>query len=127
MEELAGILNQTGSFRSLQESSEFVRDTALEGIESMIKTVQRLETAFMVDIVSSDMSLLYGDPDTAFDGAKMINEGSKKASKSGNGKIAGTTGVGVEKSICGQGENRRAEILLKARVILEQDVIKGGK
>ena len=124
VKELAGLLNQTGSFPSLRESAKFVQNVALEGIESMIRTAQRLETAFMVDVTSSDMSLLYGYPDTAFDDAKMTNEfGSKSACKPGKeGKIAGTTEVGVEKSICGQGESRRAETLLKVKVVLKKDL-----
>ena len=83
----------------------------------------------MVDIASSNMTLLFEAPDTVFDGARMINEfGLKSVSKPGKeGRIAGTTEVGVEKSICGQGETGRAEILLKAKVVLEKDVIRGGK
>jgi len=129
VEELAGILNQTGSFPSLQESFKFVRDLVLEGIKSMIETAQRLETAFMVDVASSDMSLLYGYPDTMFDKAKMTNEfGSDSACKPGKeGRIVGTTEIGVEKGICGQGEIRRAEVLLKVRVVLEKDVVEDGK
>ena len=129
VEKLAGILNQTGSFPSLQQSSKFVRDTALEGIKLMIQTSQRLETAVMVEVASSDLSLLYGYPDTAFDEAKMINEfGSDSACKPGKeGKIVGTTEVGVEKSICGQGETGRAETLLKAKVVLEVDVVGDGR
>jgi len=128
VEELAGILNQTGFFPSLQQSSKFVRDSALEGIKSMIETARRLETAFMVDVASSDMSLLYGYPDTMFDEAKMTNDfGPDSACKPGEeGKIVGTTEVGVEKSICGQGETRRAETLLKVKVVLEKDVVGGG-
>ena len=129
VEELAGILNQTGSFPSLQESSKFVRDSALEGIKSMIETVQRLETAFMVDVASSDLSLLYGHPDTMFNKAKMTNKlESDGACKPGKeGKIVGTTEVGVEKSICEQGETRHAETLLKVKVVLEKDVVGDGK
>ena len=125
--ELAGILNQTGSFPSLQQSSKFIRDTALGGIKSMIQTAQRLETAFMVEVASSDLSLLYGYPDTMFDKAKMINEfGSDSACKPGKeGKIVGTTEVGVEKSTCGQDKIRRAETLLKVKVVLKKDL--GGR
>ena len=129
MEELAGIVNQTGSFQSLQESSKFVRDTAFGGIKSMIETAQRLETAFMVDVASGGMSLLYGYPDTMFDKAKMANEfGSDSACKPGEeGRIVGTTEVGIEKGVCGQGEIRRAETLLKVRVVLEKDIVGDGK
>ena len=129
IEELAGILDETGSFPSLQESSKFVQESVLEGIKSMIEISQRLETAFMIDVASSDLSLLYGDPDTMFDKAKMANEfGSDSACKPGEeGKIVGTTEVGVEKSICGQGEIRLAETLLKAKVVLEEDVVEDEK
>jgi len=129
VEELAGILNQTGSFPSLQQSSKFVRDTAFGGIKSMIENSQRLETAFMVDVASGGMSLLYGYPDTMFDKAKMANEfGSDSACKPGEeGRIVGTTEVGVEKGICGEGEIRRAETLLKVRVVLEKDIVGDGK
>ena len=128
VEESARILNQTGSFPSLQESSKFVRDTALEGIKSMIETAQRLETAFMVDVASSDMSLLYEYPDAIFDKAKMTSKlGSDGACEPGEeGKIVGTTEVGVEKGVCGQGEIRRAETRLKVRVVLEKDVVGDG-
>jgi len=90
----------------------------------MIETSQRLETAFMVDVASSDLSLLYGYPGAMFDKTKMTNEfGSDSACKPGKeGKIAGTTEVGVEKSICGQGETRRAETLLKVKVVLKKDL-----
>ena len=129
MEELAGLLVETGSFPSPEKSLKFVKTVALEGIEAMIQTAQRLETAFMVDVTSSDMSLVYESPDTPFDEAKMINEfGSKSASKSGKrDRIAGTTEVGVEKRICGQGKTGRAETLLKAKVVLEKDVVGDGK
>ena len=94
----------------------------------MIDTAQRLETAFMVDVASGGMSLLYGYPDTVFDKAKMANEfGTDSACKPGEeGRIVGTTEVGVEKGKCGQGEIRRAETLLKVRVVLEKDVVGDG-
>ena len=64
-----------------------------------------------------------------FDEAKMANEfGSDSACKPGEeGKIVGTTEVGVEKSICGQGEIRLAETLLRAKVVLEEDVVEDEK
>ena len=129
VEELAGILNQTGSFPSLQESSKFVQDTALGGIKSMIQTAQRLETAVMVEVASSDLSLLYVYPNTAFDKAKMTDEFEpRSACEPGKeGKIVGTTAVGVEKSICEQGKTGRAETLLKAKVVLEVDVVGDGR
>lgn len=130
MEHMAGLLSETGSFSSPQHSLDFVRTVALERIESMIRTTQRLEAAFMVDVTSSDMSLLFESPGTVFDEAKMTNEfGSDSASKPGRrDKIAGTTEVGLGKSICGgPGEPRREEILLKPKVVLEKDVVGDGK
>ena len=105
MEELAGVLNETGSFSSTQSSLEFVRTTVLERIESIIRISQRLEAAFMVDVLSSDMSL-----------------------PGGQDRIAGTTEVGVGKSMRGGPDgNRRAEILLKTKVVLVRDVVGDGK
>ena len=135
--ELVGTLDRTGSFPPPQQSLETVQTAApeptqtvaLDRIESIIQISQRLETAFMIDVASSDLSLLYGDPDTMFDKAKMANEfGSDSACKPGEeGKIVGTTEVGVEKSICGQGETRPAETVLKVKVVLEKDVVGDGK
>jgi hypothetical protein len=130
VELLAGLLDETGLFSSHEKSSEFVRTVALERIESMIRTAKRLESAFMVDITSSNMALLFENPGTLLDEARMINEfGPDSAFKPGRGdKIAGTTEVGVEKNIRGgPGEARRAEILLKPRVVLERDAVGDGK
>jgi len=130
MEQLAGILEETGSFPSPQQSLEFVQTVGVERIESMIQTAQRLETAFMIDVTSSDMSLLYENPETMFDDAKMINEfGSDSAYKPGKrDKIAGTTEVGVKKiAYGGPGEAPQVGILLKPKVVLERDVVGDGK
>jgi len=85
----------------------------------------------MVDVISSDMFLLFEAPDTVFDGARMTDEcKSRGASKPGrqDHRIAGTIEVGVGKSIWGgPGETRRAKILLKPKVVLETDVIGDGK
>jgi len=127
---LSELLAKAGSFPSSEESLEFVQTVALGKIESTIRTTQRLESAFMVDVTSSDMSLLYENPDTIFDDAKMTNEfGSDSASRPGmRERIAGTTEVGVKKRICGgPGETRRAEILLKPKVVLEKDVVGDGE
>ena len=100
---------------------------ALEGIESTIRLAQRLELAFMVEVTSSDMSLLFEATDTIFDDTKMTNDfGSSDGSTPGKqDKIVGTTEVGVGKSICdGVGKGRRMEILLKPKVVLERDVVK---
>jgi len=87
--ELAGTLDKTGSFPPPQQSLEsvqtaapepaqtvtfkFVQTAALDRIESMIRTAQRLETAFMVNVASSNVAL-FEAPDTVFDDARMINE-----------------------------------------------------
>jgi len=74
----------------------------------------------MVEVTSSDMSLLFEAPGTEFDGARMIDE-----FESGRrDKVVGVTEVGVKKSVCrGPGEGRRVEILLKTKVVLEEDVM----
>ena len=84
----------------------------------------------MVDVTSSDMSLIYENPEIVFDDAKMTNGfGPDSASKPGRrDRIAGTTEVGVRKSIWGgPGETGRAEVLLKPKVVLEKDVVGDGK
>ena len=96
----------------------------------MIRTVQRLKAAFMVDVTSSDMALLFEIPDTVFDEARMADEFESDGDSEGGGqdRIAGMTEVGVEKSTCGKpGEARRVEILLKTKVVLEKDIVGGGK
>ena len=131
-EKLANALYETGSFSSTKQTLEFVKATALEGIESIIRVTRRLERVFMVEVTSSNMSLLSETPGTVFDGARMINDlGSGSApmiSAGGQDRIAGTTEVGVEKSMCGgPGEGRRAETLLKTKVVLEKDVVENGE
>ena len=44
---------------------------ALDRIESIIRTVQRLEAVFMIDVTSSDMALLNEEPKTVFDDERM--------------------------------------------------------
>ena len=71
------------------------------------------------------MSLQSETPHTIFDEATMNNEfGADNASRPGKrDRVAGTTEVGVRKSVCrGPGEGRRTEILSKAKVVLERDV-----
>jgi len=95
----------------------------------MIRTAHRLEKVFMVDVTSSDMSLMFENPDVLFEDAKMINEfGADSAAKPGKReRIAGTTEVGVLKSVCKKpGEPRHMEILLKPKVVLEKDVTGDG-
>ena len=98
---------------------------ALKGIETIDRLALRLEFAFMVEVTSSDMSLLVGTPHTVFDKARMANEfGSDEASTPGRrDKIAGTTEVGVGKNVYG-GEGRGMEVLLRAKVVLEKDVVR---
>ena len=130
MEELARVLDETGSFSSIQSSLEFVRTAALERIESIVQIAQRLEAAFMVDVTSSDATLLFEAPDTIFDEARMTNEfGSDSVSvPGGRDRVAGTTEVGVGKTIRGGPDgNRRVEILLKTKVVLVKDVVGDGK
>ena len=79
----------------------------------------------MVWAISSDTYLLVEAPDTVFDDARMSNEfESNDTPTPGKGdRIAGTTEVGVRKSVCRRpGEGRRAEILLKTKVVLEKVV-----
>ena len=125
MEELANALNNTGSFSSTRQSLEFVRAVPLERIETIIQLSLRLEFAFMVEVISGDMSLLFEAADTVFDNAKMTNEfGSETSTPKRRDRVAGTTEVGVGKSVCGgPGESRREGILLKTKVILEKDVL----
>ena len=103
---------------------------ALEGLESIVRLALRLETVFRVEITSSDMAILFQDPGTWFDGTRMINEFDPDGvpTPETRDRIAGTTEVGIWKSICGgPGESRRTEILLKAKVVLEKDVMGGGE
>ena len=130
MKDLAEILTETGSFPSPEESLKFVQTVGLEGIKSMKQTAQRLETAFMVDVTSSDMSLLCGYSGTVFNDAEMTNDfGSDSVSKPGGQyTIAGTTEVGVKKTIWGgRGETEYVEILLKPKIVLEKDVVGDAK
>ena len=79
----------------------------------------------MVDIANSDTWLLFEGPRTIFDGTRMAREfeSDEPSARWRQDKVAGTTEVGVEKSVCGlQGEGRRTEILLKAKVVLEKDL-----
>ena len=79
----------------------------------------------MVEVTSSDMFLQSETPRTAFDEATMSNdfEANSTSTPGRRDRVAGTTEVGVRKSVCGgPGEGRRMEILLKAKVVLEKDV-----
>ena len=130
---MARVLDETGSFLSTQKSLKFVREVALERIESMIRIARRLEASFMVDVTSRDMTLLFEAQDVVFDEARITNEfGSDSVFRPGRGdRIAGTTEVGVGKSAHGDGGpdgGRCAEILSKTKVVLEEDgVVEDGK
>lgn len=116
----------TGSFPSIQHSLDFVKAKASSEIETIDKLARRLESAFMVDIKSSDMYLLFETPLTVFDKMRVKKEfrSNGREARQGRDKVAGTTRVGVWKTVGGrQGEGRRTEVLLKARVVLERDLI----
>jgi hypothetical protein len=81
----------------------------------------------VVEVISRDTYLLVEAPHTVFDDARMTDEyGSDGASTSGRqDMVAGTTEVGVGKSMCGgPGKGRHVEILLKTKVVLEKDVVR---
>ena len=104
-----------------------VQAVALNGIETIIRLAQSLESALMVDVTSSDMSLLFEAPDTLFDAAKMTNEFESDGPCGGRDRIAGTTEVGVVKSRSdGVGKSRPMQVLLKTKVVLRKDVAGGG-
>ena len=125
MEQVANVLGNTGSFSSTQQSLEFVQTVALEGIDSIIRLLQRLEFAFMVEVTSSDMVLLFEAPDTVFDDARMADEfeSDDTTTSERQDRIAGTTEVGVGKSISEGAGKGPTEILLKTKVVLERDVV----
>ena len=130
VDQLANVFNETGSFQSSEQLTKFVQSAALERIEEMVRTAQRLEKVFMVDVTSCDMSLIFNHPGELFEDTKMTNEfGEDSAAKPGKRRrIAGTTELGVQKSVCIKaGEPRHMEILLKPRVVLEKDVVGDGK
>jgi len=98
---------------------------ALKGIETIDKLALRLKFVFMVEITSSDMSLVFQTPHAVFDKATMTNEfeADNTSTPGRRDRVAGTTEVGVRKSVCeGPGGGRRTEVLLRAKVVLEKDV-----
>ena len=131
VETLADVLDETGSFSSKQESLDFVKTAALEGIESIIRLALRLESVFLVDVSSSDVTLLFEETGAIFDGTRMADEfGSNGTSVNPGGRdiVAGVTELGVEKSVRGgAGETQHTEILLKTKVVLEKDVVGSEK
>ena len=130
VDQLANVLGETKSFQSSEQLTKFVQTAALDRIEGIIRTAERLEKVFMVDITSCDMSLIFHYPDVLFEDAKMTNEfGADSAAKPGKQeRIAGTTEMGVRKRVCKKpGEPRHVEILLKPKVVLEKDVVGDGR
>jgi hypothetical protein len=84
----------------------------------------------MVKVIPSNIRFLVEAPDAVFDDAGMMNEfGSDGASTPEQwDRVAGTTEVGIGKSVCGRiGEGLRAETLLKTKVVLEKDVVGSSK
>jgi hypothetical protein len=80
----------------------------------------------MEDIMSCDMNLLCEHPCAEFDDTIMTREveSDKTPTPKGRDKVAGTTEVGVEKSVClGRGRDRHTQVLLKTKVVLEKDLI----
>ena len=126
---IADVLLITGSFQSTQEAFGFVKAKAGNRVGAINRLATRLEYAFMVEITSSDMRLIFEAPSTAFDEKKMSKERDKDFTPGGQVmKVAGTTEVGVEKTVYerrseGQsGEVRCTTVLRKAKVVLEKDV-----
>ena len=124
MQSVANILWITGSFQSTQHSFDFVRAKASNRIGVISQLAHRLESVFMVDVKSSDMYLLFECPRTPFNNNRMTREfeSAESSSIQARDKVAGTTEVGVGKSVCGGGVELRMEILLRAKVILENDL-----
>ena len=123
---LADVFWITGSFPSTQDSFDFVKAKAFNGIETVNRLAARLESLFMADITSSDMCLLFETPRTDFEDTRMAREyeSSEAFIPGRQNKVAGTTEVGVERSVYGaRGEGRRTEVLLKAKVVLEKDLV----
>jgi hypothetical protein len=122
---IADVLWITGSFPDPQYSLDFVKPRASSGLGGITQLALRLESAFAVDITSSDMSLLHEAPCTRFDDTRMTREyePAKGSTTKGLDKVVGTTEVGVEKCVHGRrGERKRTEILLKPKVVLEEDL-----
>ena len=121
VEQVADVLRITGSFSSVQRSLDCVNTVSLSGIEAIGQLAMRLESAFTVDVTSSDMHLLFETPGGVFDFTRMSNEFRSNGApnhKSKDKTVAVTTGVGVGKKVS-QGHT---EVLLKAKVVLERDL-----
>ena len=116
----------TGSFPDIRHSSDFVKTKASKGIATIERLALRLESIFTRDILSCDVCLLYEGPCSVFDARRMTREveSDDVPTPGGQDKVAGTTEVGLEKSVSlGRGETRRTEILLKTKVVLEKDLV----
>ena len=77
-----------------------------------------MKLAFKVEATSKDMSLLFEAPGTVFNDARMIYEsGPDGGSTPGRrDRVAGTASGRA-------GGNRRTEIMLKTKAVLEEDII----
>jgi hypothetical protein len=124
-ERIADILWITGLFSSRQNSVDFVKRTVYGRIETIDRLAVRLESVFMVDITSSDMRLLFETPSTDFDHTRMTDEfeSGGGSTPKGQDKVVVTTEVGVEKSVGRRGEPHHTQVLLKAKVVLEKDLV----
>lgn len=125
MRHIADVLWVTGSFPSTQDSFNFVKEKVSDGVETVEKLTLRLVSMFIADVTSSDMCLLFETPGTMYDGARVTKEFEPdQASATGERcRVVGTAGVGIEKSVFDeQNESRSTVVLLKARVVLEDDL-----
>lgn len=121
-EHVANILWITGSFESIPESLDFVKEKAFNRIKTIYQTASRLESVFMVGVTSCDMYVFLEATRTEFDGTRMTKEFESDGPSSRQGVVAGTTGVGVVKKAWERrGEGMRMEFPLKATVVLEGD------
>ena len=120
----AEVLWLTGTFSSIRRSIHFVEAKAFKGIETIDRLAARLESAFMADITSGDVSLLVACPHSEFSDASMSLEfeSDAPATSRRRDKVAGTTEVGVEKRVGKRGEGSQTKVLLKAKVVLEKDL-----
>ena len=126
---IADVLSITGSFQSTQEAFDFVKAKVGNRVGTINRLATRLERAFMVEITSSDMRLLFEAPCTAFDEKKMSKGRDKDFTLGGQVmKVVGTTEVGVETTVYEKrgeglpGEGGCTTVLLKVKVVLEKDV-----
>jgi len=121
---ISGILWITGLFTTKEASLDFVKARVYSDIETIDRLAVRLESAFMGEITSCDMCLVYEAPCATFDAARMTREFKSHGSSTprGQDKVAGTTEVGVEKRVGSRGEAHRTQVLLKTKVVLERDL-----